>query len=93
MELDEARKRLNKIDSGLLELLEHRMEVVSHIAQYKENHGLPVRDPAREEEIIASVAQQVDEEMVPYAVRFTEMILELSRDYQTERRKNNGKNR
>ncbi|MEG2073261.1 MAG: chorismate mutase [Angelakisella sp.] len=86
MELSDARKRLDKIDNDMLELFERRMEVVSRISKYKESRGLPVRDEIREQEIIASVGEQVGEELAPYATRFTRAILEISRDYQREMR-------
>lgn len=84
MEIVEARKRLDKIDAGMLELFQRRMEIVEQIAEYKMTYNRPLRDPAREAEIIAAVAEKTTPELAPYATRFVEKTIELSCDYQAE---------
>lgn len=84
MELSEARKRLDKIDAGMMELFVRRMEIVEQIAEYKITYNRPLRDPAREAEIIAAAAEQSTPKIAPYAARFMEKTIELSCDYQAE---------
>lgn len=84
MEIVEARKRLDKIDAGLLELFVRRMEIVEQIAEYKLTYNRPLRDPAREAEIIAAVAGKSPPELAPYATGFMEKTIQLSCDYQAE---------
>lgn len=61
MELDEARREIDKIDARLLRLFLRRMELAGEIAAYKQKHRLPVRDEPREQEILARVAAEAGE--------------------------------
>ena len=51
-ELEQSRKEINEIDSQMARLFERRMNICANIARYKKEHGLSVRDPAREEDLI-----------------------------------------
>ena len=48
------RRELDEIDSRLVELYECRMETAKKIGAYKKAHQLPVRDEAREAEVLRS---------------------------------------
>lgn len=61
MELDEARREIDKIDARLLQLFLRRMELAEEVASYKRTHRLPVRDEAREQEILDRVAAEAGE--------------------------------
>ena len=50
MDLADFRNQIDEIDQELMALFRRRMETVEQIAAYKEQHGLPVYDPQREEE-------------------------------------------
>lgn len=50
--LDLLRARIDAIDHEVLALLSRRNGLVGEIAGYKRNHGVPIRDPRREKEII-----------------------------------------
>ena len=50
MDLTDFRNQIDEIDQELMALFRRRMETVEQIAAYKEQHGLPVYDPQREEE-------------------------------------------
>ena len=52
MGLDELRERLDIIDEQMLLLLSERAKVVSHVADFKRQHNLPVYIPEREASII-----------------------------------------
>ena len=51
-ELEQSRKEINEIDSQMARLFERRMNICANIARYKKEHGLSVREPAREEDLI-----------------------------------------
>ena len=56
MDLQDYRKELDTLDSGLLELFCRRMEIAAKIGAYKKEKGLPVLDAARERESDADMA-------------------------------------
>ena len=57
--LQEARKIINEVDQQMAELFVRRMRAAEMVAQYKQAHGMPILDAAREEEVIRSGAQRV----------------------------------
>ena len=50
--LIEARKIISEADKQIAELFQQRMNAVKQVAEYKKERGLPVFDPAREDELI-----------------------------------------
>ena len=50
--LTDARRIINEVDREMAELFARRMEAAKLVAEYKKERGLPVLDPAREEEVI-----------------------------------------
>lgn len=84
MDLKDCRDRIDGIDDKLEALFKERMEVVSEVAGYKKEHGIPVRDPSREKQILAARTENAGE-LEPYVRRFFKQIMKLSGDYQEER--------
>lgn len=83
-ELDTARKSIDKIDTEMARLFEERMKTGREIAEYKKNHGLSVKDPAREAAVIEKNRRLItDSDIESYYVRFLEETMALSRDYQS----------
>ena len=81
--LEEARREINEIDEELAKLFVRRMRASEKVAQYKQEHGLPVQDPAREARILQRNALRVEDETLrEYYVNFMEKNMELSRSYQ-----------
>ena len=66
MSLEIHRKRIDEIDEKLTQLFLERMQVSADIAVYKKEKGLPIRDPEREREKLASVMEKASPEMQPY---------------------------
>ena len=86
MDLKDYRDKIDGIDDQLLALFKERMAVVSEIAGYKKAQGLPVRDPAREKELLA--ARTADSGgLEPYIRRYFKQIMRLSKEYQEEKNK------
>ena len=59
-QLNEIRKEIDILDNQILELIEKRFELVEKVAKTKKEKGLPIRDIAREEEVINSKLQKTD---------------------------------
>ena len=83
-ELENARKTINRVDREMAALFTERMEASRIIAAYKKAHGLPVRDEAREKELIRQNLRTVeDPELEDLYLSFLEHLIGLSRDWQT----------
>ncbi len=63
------RREIDEIDSSISKLLNRRFNIASNMAAHKSNHGLPVRDPAREASVIARAVKDLDEPSVAPHVR------------------------
>ena len=79
MDIKELRDRIDEIDDGLLELFRQRMDVSAEIALYKRRNGMPVRDPAREGQILQSLSQKVAKERESAVIALFSLLFELSR--------------
>ena len=68
-ELTDIRKELDGIDGRLLSLLIDRQELVEQVIAYKNKHGLPIRDLAREEEILNNKINLAQDKLDPDFVK------------------------
>lgn len=83
--IEELRKEINEIDLAMSKLFMVRMEVVSKIASYKNELGLPIFDEEREKELIKKNLSQISNiKLKKYYLSFLNEILKLSKDYQIE---------
>ena len=85
MDISELRKGIDAIDAELVELFTKRMELSAQVADYKKERNLPIFVPAREREILQSVAEQAGPEYGNYTRVLYSMLFELSRSYQQKR--------
>lgn len=83
MKLEDCRREIDRINREMLSLFVERMRAVEGIAEYKRAKGLPILDPARERDILATVAESVPPELSSYAKSFFASLMEVSRAYQT----------
>ena len=82
-ELQKARTEINEIDREMATLFCRRMRAVEQVAAYKMQHGLPILDAAREEEIIRRNAEDLsDAELREYYIGFLRDMMSTSRAYQ-----------
>ena len=81
-ELELLRENITKTDEAMAGLFALRMKFSAAIAAYKRENGLPVRDPAREEENLRNGEERVEEDLRPYYREFLIKCMELSRAYQ-----------
>lgn len=82
MDLQDYRKEIDRIDRELVALFVRRMEVSAGIAAYKQAHGLPVLDAAREQAKLQQVAELAPEQLRPDTAELYRTLFALSRGYQ-----------
>ena len=82
LDLQEIREKIDGIDSRMLQLFSQRMRLVSEVAAYKKEKGLPILDQGREEAILDRIAKKAGEELAPYAKRVYQTLFAVSREYQ-----------
>ena len=51
-EVEDIRRMIDRVDSEIISLLEERMSLCRRIGEAKRRSGRPVRDPAREAEVL-----------------------------------------
>lgn len=85
MELNELRNKIDHIDAELVKLFGERMEIAAQVADYKKANNMPIYVPAREREILQSVAEMAGPEMANFSRVLYSMLFELSRSYQSKR--------
>ncbi len=81
--LKTARETIERIDREMAALFSERMQAAAVIAAYKEEHGLPVEDKAREAELIARNTALVPAAYRPYYNSFFSGMLTQSKRYQS----------
>lgn len=82
-DLDKARQLINETDREMARLFEQRMDAVRMVADYKKEHGVPVDDFGREEQIIKkNTALIKNEDYQPYYVSFLQNAIDLSKQMQ-----------
>lgn len=69
MELRKLRRTLERISGELVALLDQRFELVREVARIKRAHGLPYRDPQRDEVIIERMVHASSGKAPPEAIR------------------------
>lgn len=86
MELDlkEIRGQLDTIDDQMISLFSQRMHLVSQVAQYKKQSGMPILDTGRERQIINRVSLAAGEDLEHYAKLMYQTLFNVSRAYQAE---------
>ncbi|MBQ9860151.1 MAG: chorismate mutase [Clostridia bacterium] len=82
-DLEKARLLINEADREMARLFEQRMDAVRLVADYKKEHGVPVDDLVREEQIIKNNAACVEnEEYRSYYMSFLRNTIDLSKQMQ-----------
>ncbi len=82
-DLEKARQIINDTDREMAQLFERRMDAVKMVAAYKKEHGVPVDDFGREEQIIKKNSQLIaNEDYRSYYVSFLRSAIDLSKNMQ-----------
>ena len=81
--LEQARKIINDVDAQMAELFVKRMRAAEMVYEYKKEYGLPILDQKREEQLIASNAEKIDDDIIRgYYIDYLKNLMSLSRAYQ-----------
>ena len=81
-ELKALRERIDRADEALVRAFHERMDAALDIARLKQQNGLPVRDPAREREVVNRRISGLDDEMALYVKQLYNTLFDLSRSHQ-----------
>ena len=83
--LIKARTEIEDIDKEMAELFVKRMASVKLVSEYKNEHGLPIYDPQREDALIAKNASRVEDDVLrSYYIEFLRDTMKVSRQYQEQ---------
>ncbi len=83
-ELNDLRKKIDEIDTQIVELIEKRFEIISKIAIIKKKNNLEVFDKSREESIINKIVEK-SKKLPSYVLKdIYEKIFNVSRKFQEE---------
>ena len=81
--LETAREIINGVDKEMAALFVKRMQAAEMVAEYKKEHGLPIYDPVREDEILRKRSELIEDcEIREFFVNFIQNNMALSRAYQ-----------
>lgn len=82
-DLNPIREKIEGLDREIASLFEKRMTLAADIAEYKKEHGLPVKDNDRENALIDKCRTYIDNpEILEYYVQLQKKLMSLSCDYQ-----------
>ena len=82
LNLQDIRGQLDQIDDQLIDLFARRMRLVSDVAAYKKENGLPILDSGRERQIVNRVSLAAGEDLAHYAKLLYQTLFSVSRAYQ-----------
>ena len=86
-DLTDCRKRIDALDVRILALLNERTRVVEEIGRIKQELGLPIYEPKREDDVFQNVVTHNQGPLPPEAVRrLFERIIDEMRTLQRMRR-------
>ena len=79
MDLQDLRLQIDGIDDDLVRLFQQRMDISAEIARFKQQHSMPVYDPARERQILYDLSFKVKDGREAYITALYSLLFELSR--------------
>ena len=83
--LEQARAEIDAVDAQLAALFERRMAAVLSVAQYKQAHGLPVYDAAREAVVLEKAAARIQNAALrPYYKDHVQNMMDIAKQYEAE---------
>jgi len=84
MTIAEARSRIDEIDDEIAGLFARRIALVGEIAARKKEGSLPIRDTAREREIVSRLASGRPASVARCVEKLYAAIFEISRERQSD---------
>lgn len=87
-DLQKLRVEIDEIDKELVRLLEKRMNISIKIGEYKEEKKIDIRDMGREEQIIESRLNYLNNKNLnKYLIELLKFIMKISKDIQIDYKK------
>ena len=83
MDLNNIRQNIDRVDDEIIKLFVERMDAVGEIAAQKKGAGAPIRDHAREREIVNRLTKAAGDAYAPYVRALYSQMFDLSRSYQS----------
>jgi chorismate mutase len=91
-DLAECRMRIDELDVKILTLLNERTRIVEEIGRIKQELGMPIYEPKREDDVFANVTAHNQGPLPAEAVkRLFERIIDEMRTLQRMRREGEGR--
>lgn len=82
MDLQEARNKIDAIDTILANTYAERLKIVLDIAKYKDEHHLPITDASRDREIVKKQSDAcTDESIKVYIEEYLESVIAISNKF------------
>lgn len=86
--IERAREIINEADKKIAEAFVERFRAVEDVFDYKKEHGLPIYDESRENEVIERNAANIgDEVLKSYYIDFLKNLMDISKKYQSRLQK------
>ena len=83
--LEEARIKIDEIDSKIIELYEQRMNMVKDVIEYKIQNNIPILDSSREESMLEKNLKKINQEQFKkYYKTVLEGFFKASKDMQKD---------
>ena len=83
--LEEARIKIDEIDSKIIELYEQRMNMVKDVIEYKIQNNIPILDSSREKIMLEKNLEKINSiEFRKYYKAVLEGVLKASKDMQKD---------
>jgi chorismate mutase len=88
MDIEEARKEIDRVNSEIVSDVAERMDVVSEIAEFKERNGMEIEDEEREKKVKQQFAEKFKDKGMPgkKGKELAEYLISLAKNYQRDRR-------
>ena len=79
MELKELRDQIDNIDDEIARLYEQRTQIAREVAEYKREHGMPIFQGGREDEVLRRAAEKVPPELADGARLLFTTLMDISK--------------
>lgn len=84
-ELEKIRDEINMIDEEMVKLFEKRMNLVSHVIDYKIKNNMEILDSNREKIVVSKNLKFLkDENLENYYIEFIKNLMDISKKYQKD---------
>lgn len=85
-QLEQARITIDTIDRQMAQLFEQRMNAACAVADYKAEHGLPIYDAAREQQVLAKNTARIENPALrPYYADWLQHQMDLTKAFEAYR--------